>query len=59
MEDYRDDLIVIAAGYTEQMSKFIKSNPGLRSRFVNRVTFPDYSVAQKYSGSSVGIQITC
>jgi stage V sporulation protein K len=43
MEDYRDDLVVIAAGYTDLMSKFLESNPGLRSRFPRTVMFPDYS----------------
>ena len=42
MEDNRDDLIVIAAGYTEPMRKFIDSNPGLRSRFNKYLYFPDY-----------------
>ena len=44
MEDHRDDLVVIVAGYTEPMEKFINSNPGLRSRFNKYIEFPDYSV---------------
>lgn len=44
MEDKRDDLVVIAAGYTEPMKKFIDSNPGLRSRFNKYMEFPDYTV---------------
>ena len=44
MEDYRDDLIVIVAGYTEPMEDFINSNPGLKSRFNKYIEFPDYSV---------------
>ena len=42
MEDNRDDLIVIVAGYTEPMNRFINSNPGLRSRFNKYLFFPDY-----------------
>jgi hypothetical protein len=43
MEDHRDDLVVIAAGYRERMEHFIESNPGLRSRFTRFIDFPDYS----------------
>ncbi len=43
MEDYRDDLVIIAAGYTDRMEKFLGSNPGLRSRFPRVISFPDYS----------------
>lgn len=43
MEDHRDDLIVIVAGYTEKMEKFLSSNPGLRSRFNKFLNFEDYS----------------
>lgn len=44
MEDNRDDLVVIVAGYTEPMVKFINSNPGLRSRFNKYMEFSDYRV---------------
>ena len=43
MEDQRDDLVVIAAGYDEKMEEFLNSNPGLRSRFPKVISFPDYS----------------
>ena len=43
MEDHRDELVVIVAGYDELMHKFIESNPGLRSRFNKYFRFPDYS----------------
>ena len=46
MEDHRDDLAVIVAGYPEKMREFIDSNPGLRSRFTHYVDFPDYSAAE-------------
>ncbi len=43
MEDHRDDLVVIVAGYTEEMKEFLKSNTGLISRFNTFIEFPDYS----------------
>ncbi|MFC8271174.1 right-handed parallel beta-helix repeat-containing protein [Streptomyces sp. NPDC057271] len=43
MEDHRDDVVVIAAGYTEEMTRFLGSNPGLESRFTRHVEFPDYT----------------
>ena len=43
MEDYRDDLIVIVAGYPDLMDKFLKSNPGLESRFNTFIHFDDYN----------------
>lgn len=42
LEDYRDDLVVIVAGYTEPMNKFFESNPGLKSRFNTFIEFQDY-----------------
>ena len=44
MEDHRDDLVVIVAGYTDLMGKFIHSNPGLESRFNRFLLFEDYSL---------------
>ena len=44
MENQRDDLVVILAGYKDRMDKFYESNPGLSSRITNHVHFPDYSV---------------
>ena len=46
MEDERDRLIVVVAGYTEEMKKFIDANPGLKSRFNRYIEFPDYSAAE-------------
>ena len=43
MEDNRDDLIVIVAGYPDEMETFIRSNPGLKSRFQKTIFFPDYN----------------
>jgi hypothetical protein len=45
MEDDRDRLIVVVAGYTGPMEEFIASNPGLESRFTNYLKFPDYEPA--------------
>ena len=43
LEDYREDLVVFVAGYTEPMNKFFESNPGLKSRFNTFIEFDDYS----------------
>lgn len=43
MEDHREDLVVIVAGYTELMQEFVHSNPGLESRFNRFMHFPDYT----------------
>jgi probable Rubsico expression protein CbbX len=42
MENNRDDLVVILAGYKDKMDKFFQSNPGMRSRIAHHVDFPDY-----------------
>lgn len=46
LEDYRDDLVVIVAGYTELMKQFFNSNPGLKSRFNTFISFDDYSLEE-------------
>ena len=46
MEDYRDSLVVIIAGYKNEMQRFIDSNPGLQSRFNRYIDFPDYTSAE-------------
>ena len=43
LEDYRNNLVVIVAGYTEPMKNFFESNPGLKSRFNTFIEFPDYT----------------
>lgn len=44
MEDYKNNLIIILAGYRQEMNFFLKSNPGLNSRFAIQLDFPDYSI---------------
>ena len=46
MENQRDDLVVILAGYKTPMDRFYESNPGLSSRIANHIDFPDYSVEE-------------
>lgn len=46
MEDERNNLVVILAGYPNEMKSFIDSNPGLQSRFKNHIDFPDYSLTE-------------
>ncbi|MBQ9593207.1 MAG: AAA family ATPase [Lachnospiraceae bacterium] len=48
MEDHRDKLVVIVAGYTELMKQFIDSNPGLKSRFNKYIFFPEYTGDEMY-----------
>jgi SpoVK/Ycf46/Vps4 family AAA+-type ATPase len=48
MEDNRDDFVVIVAGYPSEMKEFLKSNPGLKSRFNNFINFEDYNASELY-----------
>lgn len=62
MEDDRDRLVVILAGYTDEMKKFIDSNPGLQSRFNRYINFPDYSadeLAKIFLSIAEKSQYTC
>jgi probable Rubsico expression protein CbbX len=58
MENQREDLTVILAGYTERMNTFFQSNPGFRSRIAHHIDFPDYSddelleIAEKLAGDA-------
>jgi hypothetical protein len=61
MEDYRDRLVVIVAGYKEEMDHFINSNPGLKSRFKTYVDFEDYNSEELFRiflhlGSEYGVR---
>ena len=49
MENQRDDLVVILAGYADRMDKFFQSNPGFRSRIAHHIDFPDYEDAELLS----------
>ena len=46
MENNREDLVVILAGYKDRMDKFFHSNPGMRSRIAHHIDFPDYSAEE-------------
>nr|ARO90313.1 cfxQ protein homolog [Bangiopsis subsimplex] len=56
MENQRDDLVVVFAGYKDRMDEFYKSNPGLSSRVANHVDFPDYSVEELVSIAKLMLQ---
>lgn len=49
MEDYRDRIVIVLAGYTNEMEKFLQTNSGLKSRFPNIIEFPDYSTDELLS----------
>ena len=48
MEDHRDDLVVILAGYHDRMNTFFRSNPGMASRIAHNIDFPDYSADELF-----------
>jgi len=49
MEDHKEELVLILAGYKDEMEYFISTNPGIRSRFPIHITFPDYSIDELVS----------
>ena len=49
MEDSRDDLVVILAGYKDRMDTFFRSNPGMASRVAHHIDFPDYAADELYA----------
>lgn len=49
MEDSRDHVVVVVAGYDAEMKKFVNSNPGLRSRFTRNIYFPDYTAEELHT----------
>lgn len=49
MEDHKDNLVLILAGYRDEMDRFIQTNPGLRSRFPIHINFPDYTIEELVS----------
>jgi len=53
MEDRRDDLVVILAGYKERMDIFFRSNPGMASRVAHHIDFPDYTEGELYEISQI------
>lgn len=48
MENHRDDLVVVLAGYKDRMERFFRSNPGLSSRMAHHIDFPDYTAAELF-----------
>ncbi|KES03567.1 sporulation protein [Streptomyces toyocaensis] len=62
MEDHRDEVVVIVAGYTDEMERFLASNPGLASRFPRRIAFADYSSEELVTivrGQAAGMGYEC
>ena len=56
MENQRDDLVVILAGYKDRMDTFFRSNPGMSSRVAHHIDFPDYTPAQLHSIAGLMLQ---
>ena len=56
MENQRDDLVVILAGYKERMDTFFRSNPGMSSRIAHHIDFPDYSPAELFAIGQLMLQ---
>lgn len=56
MEDYKDELILILAGYKREMEWFLQTNPGLRSRFPIHINFPDYTINELYEIAELMLQ---
>jgi probable Rubsico expression protein CbbX len=56
MENHRDDLVVILAGYKDRMDRFFESNPGMSSRIAHHIDFPDYSADELVKISSLMLQ---
>src|SRR3954452_20973684 len=56
MENQRDDLVVIFAGYKDRMDTFFRSNPGMSSRVAHHIDFPDYTPAELHSISALMLE---
>ncbi|WP_129597141.1 AAA family ATPase [Anaerophilus nitritogenes] len=56
MEDHKDDFILILAGYKEEMDRFLKVNPGLKSRFPIHIDFPDYTLEELLQIGEIMVQ---
>jgi len=56
MEQHRDDLVVIFAGYADRMERFFRSNPGMSSRVAHHIDFPDYSADELFAIAQLMLQ---
>ena len=59
MENDRDDLVVILAGYQDRMERFFRSNPGLSSRIAHHIEFPDYTSAELLRDRAADARADC